>query len=58
MDTIVRGNRMATTWGQDNTGHDGRLYEIGTRLQNIVRVREIEDCAEELQKIVREIRGK
>jgi hypothetical protein len=49
---------MATTWGQDNTGHDGRLYEIGTRLQNIVRVREIEDCAEELQKIVREIRGK
>ena len=46
---------MATTWGKNRTGYDGRLYEIGSNLQNVGHIQGVRDAIEELQKILRKI---
>jgi hypothetical protein len=42
---------MANTWGNDNTGHDKKLYEIGTTLQNIQSLETLQIAIAKLERI-------
>lgn len=42
---------MANTWGKDNTGHDQKLYEIGTTLQNIQSLETLQIAIAKLERI-------
>lgn len=42
---------MANSWGTDNTGHDQKLYEIGTTLQNIQDLETLQIAIARLERI-------
>jgi hypothetical protein len=53
-----RRKEMANNWGENRTGFDKELFDLGTVLQNVGTLNTIQNTVDELKKIISKMQEK